>query len=328
MTLNTNIFASLVRVISAACVGAVFLWTGLIKAVAPHTFRRHLDSLGWIPENLVRYSVSIAAALEAGWGAALVVGVLPQVVFPASILVLAVFSAITWWSVNTGKAADCGCYGGFIQPSVGQSIGLNLIFAILIIAAWVSRAPTIVNAWWQWSIPIAVALSVAAVAEWAQRYEFRTGTPKFTPSPLEEGAAWKHSWARNLTRNTEGEIIVAMLGLECPFCKQWVKVGNAMTQSPLLPTVFGVVGASEKLRDKFVAEHNIRFPVASISPSLMNRLAQAVPTTLLVEKGRIKQMWVGNMPPEFVHRFRKAFFPDDLIATMKAGSGVSAASGS
>jgi hypothetical protein len=49
----------------------------------------------------------------------------------------------------------------------------------------------------------------------------------------------------------------------------------------------------------------------------MSRLAQAVPTTLLVEDGKIQRMWIGRMPPEFVERFRRAFFPDELIVSVK-----------
>jgi hypothetical protein len=113
----------------------------------------------------------------------------------------------------------------------------------------------------------------------------------------------------------EGEVLISFLGPDCPYCKQWVKVANAIAQSSSLPSPFGVVAASREAVDGFIKDHGIRFPLGVISPSLMTRLARAVPTTALVVSGVITEIWVGQMPPEFVGRFRRAFFPDAPLPT-------------
>ncbi len=317
MTPNPTNIATAAAWLAAAAVGATIIWTGVIKAIAPHTFRRHLASLGWIPPKLLSGAVTAAATLEAIWGTALMINVSPGILLPASIVMLAALSTVSWWGVKSGRASDCGCYGGFIQPSIAQSIGLNALFSILLAYAWLVRRDIVAVSTFQIGLVIAVGLLVGSIAEWAQRYERKHGEPKFVASPLKVGAKWNHTWAHNLTRRHDGEFLVALLGPECPYCKQWVKIGNATIQSPTLPKVFGVVGVPAKQRDRFVQEHGIRFPVASISSSLMSRLTQAVPTTMMVDTGTIKHIWVGSMPPEFVQRFRRAFFPDELVEMVK-----------
>ncbi|HEX2722479.1 MAG TPA: MauE/DoxX family redox-associated membrane protein, partial [Gemmatimonadaceae bacterium] len=137
MTLIPDSSASITTWIAATVVGGTIIWTGVIKALAPHTFRRHLATLGWIPANRLAVAVTLAAAFESSWGTALLLRTYPRVVLPASIIMLALLSAISWWGVQSGKATDCGCYGGFIQPSIRQSLGLNAMFATLLFASWV-----------------------------------------------------------------------------------------------------------------------------------------------------------------------------------------------
>ncbi|MDQ3081331.1 MAG: hypothetical protein M3R07_03860 [Gemmatimonadota bacterium] len=305
-------------------VGATFLWTAVIKAIAPQTFRQHLSSLGWIPENLLWPAVVAAAAFEAGWGVALILGVAPAVLLPATLILLVVFSAISWWGVRSGKAADCGCYGGFIQPSIAQSIGLNSLFAALVLAAWLvpmSATPVVL---WTVLVSVAAALAVGGLAEFARRYPDKHGRALFDLNPLKVGRRWRHSWAGGATAgNTSEEMLVAFLGADCPYCTKFVTIANAMVQSPKLPRVVGVVGSSKERLDSFIADKGIRFPMSTISPSLMGRLAQAVPTAVLVKSGRIDRMWVGNMPVDFVDRFRRAFFPDQDPDPKSAGPGAS-----
>lgn len=309
MTLLDTLFATYFRLLLVGAVGIVLMWTGIIKALAPVTFRQHLRSLGWVPSNLLSAFVIGAAAFEVGWGMAILLNLAPSIVLPFSIAVLIALSTISWWGVKSGKAADCGCYGGFIQPSIGQSLALNGAFATALMIAWYLEPGTATAETWKVGVAAISLILAGGIVTWAQHHELATSEPKFLRNPLVEGAEWKHSWARGATRDIHSEALVAFLGPDCPFCKQWVKIGNAVIQSPELPKVIGVVGASQKTKEAFVREHGIRFPVVSISPSLMSRLAPAVPTTVLVDEGRIRNKWVGAMPPEFAARFRRAFFP-------------------
>lgn len=304
-----NTMAGVLLALAPRIVGATFLWTGAIKAIAPHTFYAHLSTLGWIPRPILSAAVTAAAGFEAAWGLALLTGMAPGVVLPATVVLLALLSAVSWWGVRSGRATDCGCYGGYVQPSIGQSVALNLFFAVLVGAAWMGGATGLVVEAWQTVAVVGATLIFATLTETAQRYSRNNGRPMFDTTPLRVGRRWRNSWADGATSAIGGEVLVAFLGPDCPYCAQWVKVGNAIVQSPRLPRVVGVVAASGERVGAFVDENQVRFPLATISRSLMGRLTQAVPTTVLVEAGRIQKVWVGQMSPEFVDRFKQAFFP-------------------
>src|SRR5437764_13725852 len=80
-------------------VGATFLWAGFVKAISPHVFEQHLYKLGWLPQRQVPNFVTLAAALEAGWGAALILGVGATLVLPITAIALVALTGISWWGV-------------------------------------------------------------------------------------------------------------------------------------------------------------------------------------------------------------------------------------
>lgn len=290
-------------------VGAAFIWAGAIKAIAPHTFRSHLRALDAVSSKFVAPAVSLAAGLETAWGLMLLVDAASSIAYPATVLLLLVLTSISWWGVRSGKAKDCGCYGGFIQPSISQSIAINSAFAALIIAAWLLGTPSTSVAPWQIAIIVTGGLGFGLLGHVAQRFEFRHGRLMFETSPLKVGNRWRHSWADGQTARIDGEMLVAFLGPNCPYCSMFVKIANAMVQSPHLPRVVGVMSATDEEVRAYSERLGIRFPVATVSQSLMGRLARAVPTAVIVESGKIQEMWVGDMPPKIVSRFRDAFFP-------------------
>lgn len=291
-------------------VGATFLWAAGIKAVAPHTFSRHLRALGWIRGKHLLLAVTAAAALEAGLGVALLVNTAPGILLPFTFALLIFLTGVAVWGVRSGRTTDCGCYGGFIQPSIGQSVALNGVFALLVAAGWFGQPRITEPAAWQLMAISIVTLAAGLLAHSAQLFVLKNGRPMFDTTPLKVSRRWKHSSAGGATADIRGEVLVSYLGPDCPHCTRWVKVLNAMHQSPRLPAVVGVMAASGDKRSSYLAETGIRFPVATVSQALMGRVVQAVPTTVLVNDGRITEVWEGAPPVEFVDRFRRAFFPD------------------
>ena len=313
-TVSSFSFATIVD-IAARLVGLTFIWTGAIKAIAPRTFRQHLARLGFIPQSLLIPAVVSTAAFEAGWGAALIVRLAPSVVLPVTALLLTGFSFISWWGVHSGKTTDCGCYGGYIQPSIAQSLALNALFAAACLGAWL--LVPVANEAQAWKIGIAVCATLAAgvIAALDQSFESRTGSPRFMKNPLVIGARFRKSWARGRVSDSEGEVFVSYLGPDCPFCMQWVRFLNAIDGSPTMPRVVGVFGTSQDKLEEFISSGGVRFETVNISQSLMNRLANAVPVTVRVVSGSVADIWVGAMPPALYARFREAFFPGALSAT-------------
>jgi hypothetical protein len=291
-------------------VGATFLWTGTIKAIAPHVFSAHLTQLGWIPARLNGYAVVAAAALETAWGAALILGVAPGVLLPVTVVVLAILTALSWWGVKSGKTTDCGCYGGFVEPSIAQSIIVNAALGALVIAAWLVVPRSLSAPLWKLAVAGGAGLAAGSLATASQRFVAKNGRFLIDMSPLKVGRRWRSRWGA-LPDGQRKELLVSYLGPDCPHCKKWVRVLNAMQQKSELPRVAGVVATTHEALENFVETSGIRFPITTISQTLMNRLVWGVPTTVLVSRGRIQQQWSGNMPPDFYERFKHAFFPAD-----------------
>lgn len=291
-------------------VGVTFVWAGTIKAVAPHVFSSHLSKLGWVPSPLVRPTVTVIAGIETAWGLALILGVAPAVLVPVTAILLGVLTGVSWWGVKSGRTTDCGCYGGYVIPSIAQSMTLNGAFIALLLAAWLMLPGSIDTSVWKLIVVGAAGIAAASVAEASQVVLRRTNHFMIDLSPLKVGRRWRSRWGAD-SMDRPGELLISYLGPDCPHCKQWVRVLNAMDQSSGLPKVIGVVATSNDRLATFVRESGIRFPIHSIPQTLMNRLVYALPTTLLVASGTIEKHWTGPMPPEFFHRFKDAFFPSD-----------------
>jgi len=299
--------------LGAAVVGVVFVAAALMKVAAPFSFYRHVARFDILPHLALRISVPLAIGLEGGWGAALAVGLVPQLMLPFTAVALVVLAGVTWWSVKSGKAEDCGCYGGFITPSIWQSIGLNGFYFLLILAAWATLPAASVDAGWKVVVVALTTVLFGATAEYALRSEFSTGVPLFTPSPLRIGQRWKAGWAGTARDKLEPAQLLAYLGPDCPYCKRWVRALNVIHASPALPPVTAILSSSQKAIDDFVVETNVRFPIATISPAKMQRLSSVVPTTVLIERGTIQDVWKGAVFSEsFTSRFKTVFFPSNV----------------
>jgi len=292
-------------------VGTTFLWAGAIKAVAPHVFQAHVRNLGWIPARQLGAAVVAAAALETGWGTALMLGVAPRVVLPVTAIALVILTFITWWGIHTGRTTDCGCYGGYVVPSLAQSVALNGALIALSLLGWLlmeTSGPTLL---WKLLTAAATGMIAGVFAAVSLRFLEKNGRFLVDMSPLKPGREWRARWGATIPADGM-EHMVSYLGPDCPHCRQWAKVLNAMGHASGLPQAVGVIAASSQTLDRFIEIAGIRFPMKIIPQSLMSRLVWSVPTTVLVSGGKIQEKWSGQMPPEFFQRFKAAFFPTSV----------------
>jgi len=190
---------------------------------------------------------------------------------------------------------------------------LNGLYVLLIIAAWATSSAESTYAMWQIAAVILASVVLGGVAEYALRSEFTNGVPLFTPSPLKIGNRWRRAWAGTAANQIGPAHLLAYLGPDCPYCERWVRALNVIHESPALPPVTAILSSSQKAIDDFVLETGVRFPVATISQAKMQRLSSAVPTTVLIEHGTIKDVWKGAFFSEsFTQRFKEVFFPSAL----------------
>ena len=120
-------------------VGVVFLAAAVMKAINPSNFHGHITRLGLVPRRWARLFAPALIGVEGAWGAALIIAFAPTVVLPATAVALVLLSGMSAWGVRSGRTEDCGCYGGFITPSLWQSVGLNGLYFALTSIAWTAH---------------------------------------------------------------------------------------------------------------------------------------------------------------------------------------------
>jgi hypothetical protein len=296
-------------------VGAMFLWTGALKALAPQSFEAHLLYLEIPGRPSERWLTRITAGLEGAWGVTLILGIGARVTYPVTAALLLVLAGVTWWSVSSGRTDDCGCYAGMLTPSLSQSMLMNGLMASLCILSWIAE-PAYVS----WSVGrmllvVTIAIVFSAITAVSQRLFRERGRALLDVNPLRVNERWNNSWAAGGVTGTEREVMIAFMAPDCPFCREFVKVGNAVTQTPGMPSVIGVFAASPKTVQALVQEYQIRFRVFRISNSLMKRLVTGFPTMALVRNGLVEELWPGRIPSDFVDRFKRALFPAPVSAS-------------
>jgi hypothetical protein len=289
----TGLFAS-------AIVGAVFLITGVLKAVNSTAFIGQVFRYRLLPRRITLSAAILFIGLECALGAALISG-LSRWLLPLTMVLLAAFAALTFWGDKSGRVEDCGCYGGLLLISPAQSIALDGVYFILAAVAWSAYpAAGILPRLWA-AIVTASAFAAGIASAVASRHRALVDL-----SRLRAGYRWGRSWLRGYERDlTRGAHFVVFLSRDCPYCKRWVPLLNVIEVQADLPMVSGVMSLDAEQLRGFLNEHMIRFPIAHLSQSRISLMVSGYPTAVLIEDGIIRQKWVGQLPDEYTERVRQ-----------------------
>lgn len=288
--------------VASGLVGLVFLVTGTLKALHSARFRDHIGRYRLLPFPWVQPAAVLVIAFECTLGAALLLGLSPWLL-PLAGLVLAGFAALTAWGTSSGRIEDCGCYGGLVMLTPAQSLALDGLYVALLAAAWfMAPEHALAPAAWKWGAVLAVAVAALA-ASWRS-----LRTPIADLALLRVGRTFRPRWLRHYARDlTQGSHFVVFLSRDCPYCKRWVPLLNVIEVQTDLPSVVAVMSLQGDELRGFLDEHLITFPVTHMPQSLVALMVDAYPTAALLENGRIKEKWIGELPQSYVDRVRGFF---------------------
>jgi hypothetical protein len=296
--------------LSSALVGLVFLLSGALKALDAGAFLKQVRRYRLLPRDLERPASLAFIGLECGLGAALLTGWPPAL--PVAAVVLVFFAALTAWGTSSGRVEDCGCYGGLVLLTPAQSIALDGLYIALLGVSWFAGPAVSMPMWWR-------AAAVAAVIVLGTSMAARSvEKPIADLALLRLNRPWRKNWLKGYQRDlSRGAHFVVFLSRDCPYCKRWVPLLNVIEVRPEMPSVVGVMSLEGEQLQAFLGEHMIRFPIAHMPQSLVSLMVNAYPTAALVEDGRIRQKWVGEMPKEYLEKVRQFF---ESIAPRKGAS--------
>lgn len=132
--------------IARVLVGALFIFSGLIKLNDPVGFSFKLDEYFGVDvlnlPFLQPFALSMAVAiviLEVLLGVALLLGQFKKLTIWLLLLMIVLFTFLTFYSAYFNKVTDCGCFGDAIPLNPWQSFGKDVILTVLILLIFINK---------------------------------------------------------------------------------------------------------------------------------------------------------------------------------------------
>ncbi len=139
-------------------VGALFIFSGLVKAIDPnglsYKMQEYFDLWGLSGFNSATLGLSVVMnAFEIVAGVALLLGWRPKLINWLLLLMIVFFTFLTGYSYLSGKFKNCGCFGDCIPITSGVSFLKDIILLVLIlflffntkyIKQWFSNSTTVI----------------------------------------------------------------------------------------------------------------------------------------------------------------------------------------
>jgi hypothetical protein len=288
-------------------VGFILLAAGLVKAVDMELFIRQIGDYGIITE---RAALIVSAwglvVLECGMGVGLLVLYRPRVLLPLTALLFLIFAGVTSWAWLTEATQECGCYGAWLRHSPGYAAIENLILLAAVVLAWIGCRDTQIphTRTRAWAVTIACLIGLAMpVAFGFPTSEIEQSAPK----PPEFGPIRVHG-LEDVDLNI-GEYLIVLMGTDCLHCQEAIPELNTLSEASDLPMLIALCTSKEADCIEFTEEFLPVFPIGHISDRLFWRLLSdgTMPRTILLEDGRIKQVWDQTPPDEHAIRAEQPF---------------------
>jgi uncharacterized membrane protein YphA (DoxX/SURF4 family) len=130
--------------ISRLLVGALFIFSGFIKANDPLGFSYKLDEYfqvfgtPWMSAISLWMAIGICA-FEIGLGVALLLGAKMRFTAWSMLLMIVFFTFLTFWSWKFDVVKDCGCFGDFLHLEPFQSFMKDVVLLVLILFIFIKR---------------------------------------------------------------------------------------------------------------------------------------------------------------------------------------------
>ena len=118
---RSELIRDVIGLLARLGLAAVWLISGIIKAVDPRTTVVAVRAYQIFPESLVGIIAGILPFLEIALGVLLVVGLATRLTAVLSAVVLVAFIAGVISAAARGLSIDCGCFGGGGDVAAGQT---------------------------------------------------------------------------------------------------------------------------------------------------------------------------------------------------------------
>ncbi len=272
-------------------IGSVFLITGALKVFYSRPFIVHVRNLGILPSSLNEVAASLFIQLECGIGMALVLPIFTAELIPILIGLILGLSILSAWGVISGRVEDCGCYGGWLNLTLGQSLGLNFLYLLLLVIGWRTMEAYPPVLMWK----VLIILGIFILCNFLIRRS--ANSPLIDVSPVQPGSKWRTKWldSKELILAPESRLVIFITS-RCQRCKSWEPyILNLMGRKnmPLPLLIF-----PDGIKNPGIWDEKI--PLQMMNSRLFQYLIYQTPTAVLVKNGVIENKWVARFPEEYI----------------------------
>jgi hypothetical protein len=284
----------------AIAVGLILLVAGLVKALDMELFIRQIRDYGIITE---RFALVVSAwglvVLECGMGVGLLVLYRPSVLLPSTALLFLIFAGVTIWAWLTEATQECGCYGDWLQQTPGHAAIENLVLLAASVFAWMGcrHTPIPQTRTRAWAVTIACLIGLGLPLA----FDFPTlGVRQPSLQSDETSIGPLEATGLNDIDLNHGVYLIVLMGTDCLHCQEAIPALNMLSEAPDLPPLIALCTSKEADCIEFTEAFLPVFPIGHISEDLFWQLLSdgTMPRTILLEDGRIKQVWDKTVPDE------------------------------
>ncbi len=291
--------------LAAALLGVVFLVAAAAKAVDPAAFAEQIRFEGLdvlLPAPWVAW---IAVVLEAGLGAALVLGLRRKTLLPvgALVLVFVLLTARTYLKFLSGEldeAAACGCFGNLVDRTPAQAFWQDLLLLVPPYLLAVALRPLRSLAGrWRRGLAVAVAAATGLFTWLAPSLPLDDVATRLAPGVeiealcvgSEREGAERACLDLLVPELLEGEHLVTMAALEAGDTEAMVDALNRQAGGEA--SVWLLTTAPEDEIQGFFWTWGPRFEVREVPEPLMRPLYRELPRSFAVSSGTVTATWTG-----------------------------------
>jgi len=277
-------------------VGGVFIASGILKLYPIEPFELTLIDLGIFSWSYSPFISRLIISAEIFLGI-LIVGNINYNSFAlkAAILLLIIFSVfIVYLVLVGGSEADCGCMGGYVRLSPGESLLKNGFLLVALI--FLRDRGLKLRLSWKWMLPLLLITCAAPfilnpVQIGSQHHHLTNEEPyKINVSSLPQPTD-----SDKLVDLTSGEKILAFFLVECPHCKYAAHKLSIAHKQYDIPEVFFVFKSDKLAVEEFLKDSKSDFPYIIFKDQQIFKMTSGIfPTVLYLNDGLVYHQWTGE----------------------------------
>lgn len=264
-------------------VGAVFVLSGLLKAIDASAFANLISDYGLLRLGLV---APLIIAAEVILGVLLIFNIRPRRVAATTLAFILLVSAVYLYGVLARGITNCGCFGPltWLNTKPWLTFTRNAVLVGLLIPSLCKPQQGV-----RLTMPSLVFMAaITVVIMFMCGFSFRMANclkksaRAFEAYPVEKSGLTEH-----ITFSADSTYLVFAFSYGCPYCLN--SIGNVNQYQPMgaVDRVIGLAVRDSVARERFDSLFDVNFEIQEISNLEMYRMVNTLPTAFIIRNDSV-----------------------------------------